>query len=195
MEDVLALMPDLPGPKAEFVTITVRYLDAKSAIKDTYEVTGWLVRREKEVVEVYTPFGRSEVERPGGKKRVKHREKAPDGKGWVTSEIDVTVDVAVAPASLGDTVAEVETARKKGSAGTDLSRQGPLTGQFEGRGATLYEAVLGAWLARAGQDADAARVLLPALDSLYADRHLADMVRHRLGDVAGYRMLVAFAGD
>src|SRR5262249_5124491 len=83
----------------------------------------------------------------------------------------------------------------KDTAGLDLSRRGPLTGQFEGRGATMYEAVLGAWLYRAGRNSEAARILLPALDSHYADGQLTEMVRHRLGDLAGYRMLVAFAGD
>src|SRR5262249_30308895 len=65
MEDLLALMPGLPGPKAEFVTVTVRYLDDKKVTKQTSDETGWLVRREKDVVEVYTPYGRTEVARPG----------------------------------------------------------------------------------------------------------------------------------
>jgi hypothetical protein len=195
MDDVLALMPELPGPKAEFVTMTVRHLDAKNGEKEKFDETGWLVRRDKTVVGVYTPYGRTESARPGEKKNVHHSEKAKDGDGWVTSEIDITVGVEVTPAKIEDEVRKIEAARTKGEAGTDLSRRGGLTGQFEGNGATLYEAILGAWLYRAGRDADAARVLLPALDSLYADRHLAVMVRHRLGDLAGYRMLVAFAGD
>jgi hypothetical protein len=185
----------LPEPKAEFVTVTVRYVDEKKVARETFDETGWLVRREKDVVEVYTPHGRVETARPGEKKRVSHSEKAPDGNGWVHSEIDITVDVDVSPGKLDDVIKEVEASRKKDAAGQDFSRRGPLTAQFEGRGATLYESILGAWLYRAGRDADAARVLLPALDSQYADRHLPVIVRHRLGDLAGYRMLVAFAGD
>src|SRR5262249_39368572 len=76
-----------------------------------------------------------------------------------------------------------------------LSERGPLTGQFEGGGASLFEAVLGAWLYRAGKEAEAARVLLPAIDTFYEDRHFAEMVKGRMGDKAGYAMLVAFAGD
>src|SRR5262249_38770332 len=58
-----------------------------------------------------------------------------------------------------------------------------------------YEAILGAWLYRAGRDAEAASILLPALDSVYADHYLVDTVRHQVGEIHGYRMLVAFAGD
>jgi hypothetical protein len=195
MDEVLVLLPDLPGPMAEYVSLTTRFVDDKNVGKEKFEDTGWLVRRHKDLVAVYTPFGRPESARPGEKKRVEHSEKSKDGEGWVSSQIDITVVVDVTPAKIEDEIRKVEAARKKETAGIDLSRKGGLTGQFEGDGATLYEAIFGAWLYRAGRDADAARVLLPALDSLYADRHLAEMVRHRMGDLAGFRMLVAFAGD
>jgi len=195
MDEVLAFMPDLPGPKAQFVTVTTRYLDDKKVAKETFGETGWLVRRDKDVVEIYSPHGWSDAVRPGEKKQIKHTERAPEGNGFVTSEIDVTVEVEVSPAKLDEVINKVAKSRAKDTAGSELSRQGELSGQFEGSGATLYEAILGAWLYQAGRDTEAARVLLPALDSLYSDRHFPEMVRHQLGDLVGHRMLAAFAGD
>jgi hypothetical protein len=195
MDQVLSLMTELPPARAEFVAVTVRYRDDKKAVKQTRTILGWLIRREKDTVEVYTPYGQPETVRQGEHKRVSHSEPAPEGRGIWISEIDITVEVSVAPRKVEDLVKEVETSRAKNSAGSDLSEGGPLTGQFRGSGATLYEAILGAWLYRAGRDAEAARVLLPALDSLYADHYFAEMVLHQLGEIHGYRMLVAFAGD
>jgi hypothetical protein len=195
MGQVGELMTELPAPKAEFVKLTERYLDAKKVVKQTYEHVGWLTRRESDIIEIYTLYGQLDAVRDKEQKRVEHHERLPDGNGTRFSEIDITVDAAVTPARLDDVIKQVEASRAKNTAGNDLSESGPLTGQFRGTGATLFEAILGTWLYQAGQDAEAARVLLPALDSLYADRHLVDMVRHQLGQIHGYRMLVAFAGD
>jgi hypothetical protein len=195
MDQVLALMPELPPAKAEFVTATVRYLDDKKVVKETWDVQGWLIRRQGERVEVYTPYGRPETLVNGERKQVDHHEPLPEGNGVRISKIDITVDVSVAGGNVGDLVKRVVEARSKDRPADVLTERGPLTGQFRGSGATLYEAVLGAWLYRAGRYAEAARVLLPALDSLYRDRHLAEMVRQQLGEVVGYRMLAAFAGD
>ncbi len=38
-------------------------------------------------------------------------------------------------------------------------------------------------------------MVLPAIDTLYEDRHFVEMVKGRMEDKAGYAMLVAFAGD
>jgi hypothetical protein len=195
MDQVLALLTELPPAKAEFVKLSVRHIDEKKAIKESWDTHGWLIRRKGDTIEVYSPYGRQQTFHNGEKKRVEHSERSPDGKGTVHYEIDITVDVAVSPAEVKELVADVEASRKKGEAGNDLSEQGPLTGQFRGQGATLYEAILGAWLYRSGKDTEAAQILLPALDSLYRDSHFVQMVRGRLGEIRGYQMLVAFAGD
>lgn len=195
MEQVLALMPELPPANAELVKVTLLYRDDKKAVKETHTVEGWLIRRERNTLEVYTPYGWLESIRNGERKQVTHYERSPDGKGTIFYDIDITVEASDAPQKVTDVVKEVVASRAKGHAAFDLSEQGPLTGQFRGAGATLYEAILGAWLYRARQDAEAPRILLAALDSLQADRQLVEMVRHRLGEVYGQRMLAAFAGD
>jgi hypothetical protein len=40
MNEVLSMIPDLPGSKAEFVTVTVRYLDDKKVARQTFDLTG-----------------------------------------------------------------------------------------------------------------------------------------------------------
>jgi hypothetical protein len=193
MGRMLTLMPDLPGADAGFVTVTVRYRDDKKAEREKHEESGWLVRKADGVVEIYIPHGRMHAFRDREKTKVWLSEKTADGVKGV--EIDAVTDVSVAAADVAALVKDVAGARTKGDAGTTLSERGGLTGQFRGSGATLYEAILGAWLYRAGRDAEAAAVLLPALDSLYRDEHLALVVRDQMGDLAGQRMLVAFVGD
>jgi hypothetical protein len=193
MDDVQALLTDLPPAKAEFVEVTVKYLDKDKKVRDTDASRGWLVRREKDAVEIYTPYGRLETFLDGEKKKHTLSERVPDGVRY--TDIDATVEVAVAPAKIEALVERVEKARAKDGDPRRLSERGPLTGQFEGSGASLHEAILAAWLYRAERYDEAARVLLPALDTLYEDRHLTAMVRGRMGEIRGYRMLVAFAGD
>jgi hypothetical protein len=86
-------------------------------------------------------------------------------------EIDVTQKMEVGPAKIEELIEQVKKASQKQGGRQGLSQRGPLTDQFEGGGASLFEAVLGAWLYRAGKEAEAARVLLPAIDILYEDRH------------------------
>jgi lysophospholipase L1-like esterase len=92
-------------------------------------------------------------------------------------------------------VVRVEKIRKEGAKNFEFSSLGPLTGQFEGRGASLYEIVLGHRLYAAGKLDLAARVLLPALETLHRDDDLVSIARRELGRYYGYQMLVAFAGD
>ncbi|MFT3771104.1 MAG: hypothetical protein QM820_37285 [Minicystis sp.] len=103
-------------------------------------------------------------------------------------------------ASLRTTPAEaleqrVASARKKGNEDFALSERGGLTGQFQGRGASIEEVLLARWLHAARRFDRAAAILLPALDTLHRDEDLIEVVRARLGDVVGEDMLVAFAGD
>ncbi|OWK37773.1 hypothetical protein [Fimbriiglobus ruber] len=195
MGRVLELLPDLPAAKAEFVTVTVRHLDDKMMERKKHEDQGWLVKKDAATVEIYTPYGRTHTYRDKEKTTTSVGTPSPDGRGISFSEVAVVTAVSVTPTDPADVVKIVVESRKKGSAGNDLSEQGGLTGQFRGSGATLFEAMLGAWLFRAGRDADAARVILPALDSLYRDEHLVHMVRDQMGELVGQKMLVAFVGD
>jgi hypothetical protein len=188
MDETVALLVELPSAKARFVTVHIRYLDDKKTVRGTWEAKGWLIREKRDLVELYMPYGRSETFQKGEKER-------RDRGGWTISRVETTVDFSIEPGKLEELVGEVEKSRAEGQAQFELSPGGALTGQFRGSGATLYEAVLGAWLYRAGRDAEAARIVLPALDSMYSDRHLPKMVRQQLGEIYGYRMLVAFAGD
>jgi HEAT repeat protein len=195
--EVLKLLPDLPGKGAEFVTVSIRYLDEKKKERDKDEETGWVIERTEDAVAVYTPYGRVVRHTNQAKSRREIRERIPaaEGGGVLRYDLDVTAEVTVKAADLGEVVKEVAVARKGGNADFALSERGGLTGQFQGRGAGVVEVTLAAWLYRAGKDADAAALLLPAFDSFPRDAHLVEMLRHRLGALAGQRMLVAFAGD
>lgn len=181
MDKLFPLMSELPSEKAEFVSVNVRYRDKKKIVKHSFDAEAWLIQRKGETVKIYTPYGRFQTFENGERTQI--------------NQSDVTVEVSIKPKKIDDLVKAVEASRAKGKAGSDLSEGGSLTGQFRGSGATLYEVILGVWLYRAKQDAEAARVLLPALDSLYRDQQLAQLVLHRLGEIYGYRMLVSFAGD
>jgi hypothetical protein len=193
MDEVIALIPDLPPAKAEFVRVTTRYIDDKKQEKEKDEQLGWQLERDKGAVTIYTPFASRVTIRDGERTKISQSEKIPNGvRSW---QIDVTQKVEVSPGKIEELIKQVEKASKEEGGRHNLSERGPVTGQFEGGGASLFEAVLGAWLFRAGKEAEAARVVLPAIDTLYEDRHLAEMVKSRMGDKAGYAMLVAFAGD
>jgi hypothetical protein len=193
MDEVIALIPDLPSAKAEFVRVTVRYLDDKKQEKGKGEYFGWQLQRDKGAVTIYTPYASRETLRDGERTKITQSERMPNGvRSW---QIDVTRKVEVGPGQIEELIKQVEKATRGEEGRLSLSERGPLTGQFEGRGASLFEAVLGAWLFRAGKEAEAARVVLSAIDTLYEDRHFAEMVKSHMGDKAGYAMLVAFAGD
>ncbi|MFO0825310.1 MAG: hypothetical protein U0792_19675 [Gemmataceae bacterium] len=193
MDRVLKLMPDLPPPKAEFVTVTVRYLDDKKAERQTHEETGWLIKNEKGVVVIHTPHGRLRTLHDKQKTNIWVYEETPTGRKSV--ELPVTTELTVKTIGADDLLNKVVASRKGNDAGNELSEFGGLSGQFRGSGATLLEALLGAWLYRAGKDEDAAKVLLPALDSVYRDEHLVFIVRDQLGELVGHKMLVSFVGD
>lgn len=193
MDRVLKLMPDLPAANAEFVTVTVRYLDGKKEVRDSDEERGWLMKKEGDTITITTLHGRVHSFKDKEKTQVSVGEEIPNGMRY--HKVDVVTEVKVAAADPAELVKQVVESRMKGKAGIALSERGGLTGQFRGSGATLYEATLGAWLYRAGKDADAATVLLPALDSVYRDEHLVLTVRDQVGELVGQNMLVAFVGD
>ena len=193
MDRVQKLMPDLPAAKADFVTVTIRYRDGKKVVRQKEEERGWLVKKDGGNVTIYTLHGRVHSFKDKEKLTISVGEEIPNGMRF--NEVDVVTEVKVAATDTAELVQKVAESRRKGGATMALSEQGGLTGQFRGSGATLYEVMLGEWLYRAGKDAEAAKVILPALDSIYRDEHLVLLVRGEMGELVGQKMLVAFVGD
>lgn len=192
LDDLQALLIDLPGKDADFVEVTIRYLQ-KEQVKETDKFSGWLLKQEKNEVTIYSPYGTHKTYRDKEKTKISVSERIENGvRSW---QIDVVTAVTVAKLNVANYVKEIADIRAKGNKEFELSPRGGLTGQFQGQGASLTEVILAAWLDRAGKPDLAASILLPALDTLYEDRHVVEMTRHRLGDLLGYRMLVAFVGD
>jgi hypothetical protein len=179
IDQILPMMTELPDSKAELVKATVRYLDDNKIVKETFDYFGWLTRRDGQVTEIYTIEGDPKVLHNGKKMRIDHGERV--GNGVKFTEIEVITDVVILPWSLEDAIKEVTEFQS-----FQIS---------EMRGFHPDEALLGAWLYRAGRDAEAARVLLPMLDSVYRDRYAIDRVRWQLGDLHGQRMVETFAYD
>jgi hypothetical protein len=179
MRDIGALLDSPAPPDAAFVKTTMKKTFGKNA--HSWTTLGWLVKNDGDSWVVLTPFGHRDTY---------HKEKTEKQRSGDTVEKSTLEDYPIA--ALVNHVVEL---RKKGDPEFKLSEQGGLTGQFQGNGAGLYEAMLAHWLYSAKQYELCAEILLPALDTLYSDHHLVDIVRHRVGEAAGYRMLVAFAGD
>jgi hypothetical protein len=192
LDDLQALLIELPAKDADFVEVTIRYLQ-KDEVKETSKAQGWLLKQDKTEVTIFSPYGTKKTFRDNEKTKVRVGERTKNGyKSW---QIDVVTSISTAKTGIADYVKEIADIRAKGNEGFELSPRGGLTGQFQGRGASLAEAILAAWLDRAGKAELAASILLPALDTLYEDRHIVEMARHELGDLFGKRMLVAFVGD
>jgi hypothetical protein len=192
LDELQALLIDLPSKDAEFVEVTMRYLD-KDVVKETETARGWVLKQDKAEVTIFSPHGAREVYRDKEKTRITVSERVGDSVRF--SEVDVVTSVLVTKRGIEGFAEEIATIRAEGNKDFELSERGGLTGQFQGQGASLQEVILAAWLDRAGKAQLAASILLPALDTLYEDRHIVDMTRHRLSDQLGHRMLAAFAGD
>jgi hypothetical protein len=180
MVDVGALLGEQAPPTAEFVRVTTRVTGGEKPQEK--KTVGWLVKDDGDSWVVLTPFGHRETF---------HKEKVYKYEGG--SEYVYKSRWEKYP--IAQEVKRVAVLRKDGDKEFQLSERGGLTGQFQGGGAGVYEVVLAHWLYTAKQYDLAAELLLPGLDSYYMDRHLVDMVRQRFGEMAGYAMLVAFAGD
>jgi len=180
MTNIGALLDQPASPDTEFVKVTTKWTSGKDT--NTSETLGWLVKNDGDSWVVLTPFGHRETF---------HKEKTFKGRRGGESVSKSSWEKS----PIADEVKRVVELRKKGDPDFALSERGGLTGQFQGRGASVYEVTLAHWLFAAKQLDLSSQILLPALDSLYMDRHLVDMIRHRVGEAAGYRMLVAFAGD
>ncbi|HYT92504.1 MAG TPA: hypothetical protein VEL76_27560 [Gemmataceae bacterium] len=180
MTSIGALLDQSASPEAEFVKVTTTWTAGKDT--GTSTTLGWLVKNDGDAWVVLTPFGHRDTFHK--QQTIKNRR----GGETVTQSKWEKYPIAAE-------VKRVVAVRSKGDPEFELSERGGLTGQFQGRGASVYEVTLAHWLYTAKQFDLSAQLLLPALDSLYMDRHLVDMMRHRVGEAAGYRMLVAFAGD
>jgi hypothetical protein len=191
-DDLQALLIDLPAKDADFVELTIRYVE-KDEVKRSDKVLGWLLKQDKNEVTIYSPYGGHNTYRD--KEKTKIRVGKPIEGGYQSWEIEVTTSVTVAKHGIAGYVKEIADIRAEGNKDFGLSPRGALTGQFQGQGASLPEVILTAWLDRAGKPDIAASILLPALDTLYEDRHIVEMARHRMGDLFGHRMLIAFVGD
>jgi hypothetical protein len=172
---------DQPAPpSAAFVKVTTTWTNGKDS--DTSTTLGWMVKNDGDSWIVLTPFGERESFRKEEKSKTRRGTEFVAKSSWEKSPIV-------------DEVKRVVELRKKGDPKFELSERGRLTGQFQGHSAGIYEVMLAHWLYTAKQYDLSAQLFLPALDTLYMDRHLVEMVRHRVGQAVGYRMLVAFAGD
>ena len=144
-------------------------------------IRGWLLEETDQAWVVLTPHAWSETIQ----KDIRPSEEIPD----------YSQDTTMEKINIADEVERVAALRAPGDPEFELSEEGGLTGQFQGHAAKLYEILLGHWLYATGQYELAARILLPALDTLYTDEHLVDLARDRLGLINGYQMLCAFVGD
>jgi hypothetical protein len=183
VEDITALVEGPAPAGAEFVVVTQTTFQKGGANENKHETRGWVLKREGDTIELLSPFG--------WRDRFTKQPKPvamPAAAAWFQT-------CTIEPVKIADEVERVEALRKKNDPEHALSEQGGLTGQFEGQAAGLYEVLLAQWLAASKQDDLAARILLPALDTLYEDEHLVRMTRSRLGVAYGYQMFVAFVGD
>jgi hypothetical protein len=171
-----------PAPAdAPFVAVTITAYDDKGKKEGEHVVRGWLLSEKGDTWEVLTPFGRRDT--------YTKKDKPAAEKG----ERPTTCTFAKEP--IKKEVERVAALRKKNDEDFRLSERGGLTGQFQGSGASLYEAMLAHSLYMTKQYDLAATILLPALDTLYLDEHLVAITRDRLGEIHGQQMLVAFVGD
>jgi hypothetical protein len=182
LADIGAMIIDGSAVDAPWIVATFTTYNNKKQEKQKFDQVGWLVKQDGDKMEIFTPFGWRETVR-------KAAELTRDNKreNWWTCSI--------AAGNIETEVARVEKVRAADAPEFELSERGALTGQFQGRGAGLYELILAQRLHAAGHDALAARVLFPALETLYRDGHAITIIRNELGKNYGYQMLVAFAGD
>jgi hypothetical protein len=169
MDGVGRLLFDPPPSDAPFVKATNKHSEG-----DEWSEHGWTVSEDEEGWIIFTVYGKQE------------RCWKKEGHGWTTRLDEVPIQ---------QWIDQVVAARAGGNKDFELSEQGGLTGQFQGSGATLAEVLLAHRLYVAKQYDLAARVLLPALDTLLLDDQLVELTRDRLGDTYGHQMLGAFAND
>jgi hypothetical protein len=134
LDELQALLIELPAKDADFVEITVRLMDKKEE-KRSYKAHGWLLRQDKNETTIYSPYGSRETYWDQEKTKMRVG-KAIEG-GYQSWEIDVVQMIAVAKVDVAGYVKDIAKIRAKGNEEFELSPRGGLTGQFEGRGASV----------------------------------------------------------
>ncbi len=175
----MSALVDLPPTDASVVRVTVSHPRPKGEPL-VVDVIGWQLERDDTSIEVFTPH--LSKTRFQLKPDPNPASRAP--KKVTVNEIEIT-----------DWVELVESIRSGGDKDSQFSSRGGLTGQFEGGGASVYEAILGLWLYEAKHDELAARIVLPALDTLHADKYFGEKVYQRIGKDLGLKMLISFIGE
>ena len=167
----------LPAKDAKLVEVTARYLDAdkKEQKKETH--IGWLIEKKGNTVRLLLPGGYTD-EFTHGEKGSLHV--------YATSYTPVTRDVSISPANVKTLVEAIAEVRKEMA---EEAQRRP----FDSPGLSRAEVFAGAWLLQTGHAAEAAAVLLPALDAHDSDQYLLDFARQEIGEIIGGRMEVAFA--
>lgn len=182
LKDMDTLIIDRPAADAPWIVATYTLYDDKKKEKHKYDQGGWLLKQDGDKSEIFTPFGWRETVR-----KAVELTRDSEREHWWTC--------ALAKGNIEAEVVRVENVRKEGAKNFEFSERGGLTGQFQGQGAGLYEIILAQRLHASGKDALAARILFPALETLYRDDDAVAILRRDLGRNYGYQMLVAFAGD
>jgi hypothetical protein len=188
MDELIALMPELPPANAEFVRVTVRYLDKAKIERGKEERFGWLLRNDGNAVEIHMPSGKTRAFRHG------------ETTVWTQYNprvVDFTVvtEVIVAPADPAELVKTLAKAPRRSTWIYELWELKSEPHMFRTRAPTAYEAIVAAWFYRAGKYKLAAEVLMPFLNEFDKDEILIEYVQAYLGEVYGYRMLEAYVGD
>jgi hypothetical protein len=179
MDEIGRLLEQPVPADAPFVRLTSTYRaddtggSRKWLESEPTTVRGWLLSEDGESWLLLTPHGRCNTYRKTGQ----------------------NATVALARVPIEQEVARIAVLRGQGDEKFELSSRGSFSGQFEGHVAGEYEALLAQWLYAGKRYELAVAILLPALDTLLLDSHLADITRDRLGTLYGQQMLAAFVGD
>lgn len=178
----VAKFVELPvAADAAFVEVAFCPGNSWSVDSDTNEAIhekrrGWIVKQTSDQYVLATPHARVWAV----PKRCAHEEHRP---------------ATVRPIPIAEEVARVARLRETGDEDGELSRMGLGGVRVNGGPASVYEIVLAHWLNGSERFALAAKVLFPALETLYSDEDLVEIARLGFGDALGHRMLVAFIGD
>jgi hypothetical protein len=176
MDEIGHLLDEPVPANAPFacVTTTHTYRDGLNFKGTPTSVRGWLLKEDAEQWELLLL------------NRFHSRFPKKGGSDMTVALSHVTMEAEV------DRVAAL---RRGGGDGMLMSARAGFSGEHLGPKASPYEALLAQMLYAAKRYDLAAKVLLPALDTLPMDSHLLEITRMVLGDWYGQDMLVAFVGE
>lgn len=181
LDDIGRLLIDAPAPDIAFVRMTrVWYESTGLKEEDRDFVDGWVQKHEGDRYTLLSTYGWT---RDFTVRAVPPADTSDGPRTTTTIEpwrIDDEVALIVDEVSKGD--------REK------VAERGALVAQRED-GPSTPEILVGWWAQRAGRPDLAAKLLLPALDTVVADEDLIDILRQRLGQIYGYKLIVAFVGE